>query len=297
MFRSPAMRAALRLVTFESGGSRRIGAQVDKEVVDLAKSVGVTDMRSFLNLGSAGLKQAQDAVNSGKNRIALKDVTIKAPIDNPEKVICVGLNYVDHAIESNMAIPTEPVLFNKFASSIVGPNDVIVKPATTESLDFEAELAIVIGKGGRNISEADALQHVAGYTVAHDVSARDWQLKKPGGQWLSGKTFDTFCPLGPAIVTEVSNPSNLGIRCILNGTTVQNSNTNQFIFHPPKLIAYISAIVTLKPGDVILTGTPPGVGFGRNPPLYMKAGDKVTVEIDELGSITNTIVDEVRSSL
>jgi len=245
-----------------------------------------------LERGEAGIKDAWTAVNSGKNRFNLKDVVIKAPIYNPEKVICVGLNYVDHAIESGMAVPAEPVLFSKYASSIVGTGDNIVKPGTTEQLDFEAELAIVIGKTGRNIKEADAHHYIAGYTVAHDVSARDWQLKKPGGQWMAGKTFDTFCPIGPAIVTEVSNPSALGIRCILNGQKVQNSNTNQFIFHPPKLLAYISAIVTLKPGDLILTGTPPGVGFGRKPQLFMKPGDEVTIEIDELGSITNRIVAE-----
>jgi len=248
-------------------------------------------MRSFLNRGEVGIKEAHSAIASGKNRFSIADVKIKAPIYDPEKIVCVGLNYVDHAIESGMAIPPEPVLFNKFASTIIGDGENIVKPASTQQLDYEVELVIVIGKTARNVKEEDALNYVAGYTVAHDVSARDWQLKKPGGQWMAGKTFDTFCPLGPAIVSGI-NPSKLGIRALLNGQSVQNSSTDQFIFHPPKLVSYISQIVTLKPGDLILTGTPPGVGFGRKPPLYLKAGDVVKCEIDSIGSISNPIVDE-----
>lgn len=181
---------------------------------------------------------------------------------------------------------------NTVERNILG--DDVVKPRASEALDYEAELAIVIGKTGKHIKESEAMNYVAGYTVAHDVSARDWQIGRPGGQWLAGKTFDTFCPIGPAIVVGGDiNPSNLGIRAILNDTEVlQNSNTNQFIFHPQKLVSYISAIVTLKPGDLILTGTPPGVGFGKKPPKYLKVGDKVTIEIEQLGSITNTIVEE-----
>jgi len=196
-----------------------------------------------------------------------------------------------------MAIPTEPVLFSKFASTIIADGDKIVKPASTKELDYEVELVIVIGKTARHVSEAEALSYVAGYTVAHDVSARDWQLKKPGGQWMAGKTWDTFCPLGPAIVSGI-NPSALGIRAFLNGKSVQDGNTADFIFHPQKLVSYISAILTLQPGDLILTGTPAGVGFGRKPQLFLKAGDVVKCEIDHIGSITNEIVDEApRSTL
>jgi len=234
--------------------------------------------------------KAHAAVKSGSNVISANEVKIRAPIYNPEKIICVGLNYLDHAIEAGMKPPPEPVLFSKYASAIIGSDDAIVKPKETEELDWEVELVVVIGKEGRRISEANALSHVAGYTVGHDVSARDWQLKKPGAQWQSGKTWDTFAPIGPAIVTKVSNPHNLGIKCILNGETVQNSNTGQLIFKTEKLISYISTICTLKPGDLIFTGTPPGVGMGRKPPRYMKIGDKVECVIDEIGSITNTVV-------
>jgi len=285
---------ALRLITFDlaSSGLRKIGAFIDKkEVVDLSASLGIKDMRTFLETGEKGIKQATDVIKSGKNRIPFKEAVIRAPIYNPEKIICAGLNYLDHAKETGMAVPPEPVLFNKFPSSIIGTDENIVKPKSTNELDFEVELVMVIGKQGRWIKEDEALSYVAGYTVGHDVSARDWQLKKPGGQWMMGKTFDTFCPIGPHIVTKVSNPNNLGIRCILNEKIVQNSNTKEFIFKAEKLISYISNVVTLKPGDLIFTGTPPGVGMGRKPPMWMQPGDKVVCEIDEIGSISNNVIE------
>lgn len=180
-----------------------------------------------------------------------------------------------------------------------GTGDNIVKPKQTQELDYEVELVLVIGKEGKNIPRAEALQYVGGYTVGNDVSARDWQIKKPGGQWMLGKTWDTFAPIGPSILlnplllssTDPFNPNNLGVRCILNGTTVQNSNTREFIFDVGTMIEYISQIVTLKPGDLIFTGTPHGVGMGRKPQLWMKAGDIVQCEIDDLGTISNTVVD------
>jgi len=292
----------LRLVSFDllSNKARRIGVQLDKHVVDLssADSSLPNDMRSFLSGGTSFFERANKIVESGKHRIPTSEVKLTAPIYNPEKVVCVGLNYRDHAKESNMPIPPEPVLFSKFASAIIGNGDNIVKPAETEKLDWEVELVIVIGKGGKNIPEKDALHHIAGYTVGNDVSARDWQLTKPGAQWMVGKTWDTFAPIGPSILvnpllfssSDPFNPNDLGVRCFVNEKKVQDSNTREFIFNIQTVVSYISKICTLKPGDLIFTGTPPGVGMGMKPPVYMKVGDRVRVEIDELGSIENPIV-------
>jgi len=257
------------------------------------------DARTFLAGGAGLFSRTAKIVESGQHRLPEASVRIRAPIYNPEKVVCVGLNYREHAKESNMAVPPEPVLFSKFASSIIASGDNIVKPRQTQELDYEVELVLVIGKEGRNIPKSEALKYIGGYTVGNDVSARDWQLKKPGGQWMVGKTWDTFAPIGPAILlnplllsaTDAFNPDNLGVRCILNGNTVQNSNTKDFIFDIATMINYISQIVTLKPGDLIFTGTPQGVGMGRKPQLWMKAGDNVRCEIDELGAIENPVVD------
>jgi len=217
-------------------------------------------------------------------------VTLKAPITDPEKIICIGMNYVDHCTEQNYPIPTEPIIFSKFNSSISGDGDDIIFEET-EKLDFEVELVIVVGQKGRYVKKEEASEYIAGYTVAHDVSARDWQLDRNGKQWVLGKTIDGYCPLGPAIVTkdDLKNPYNLGIRTILNGKKVQDGNTKEIIFKGEDLIAYCSRFFTLAPGDIILTGTPPGVGVFRKPPLFMKPGDVVTVEIDQIGSITNTV--------
>jgi len=237
-------------------------------------------------------------VESGQHRLPEASVRLRAPIYNPEKIVCVGLNYRDHAKESNMAIPAEPILFSKFPNTIIASGENIIKPTQTQELDYEVELVLVIGKEGKNIRKEEALQYVGGYTIGNDVSARDWQLKKAGGQWMLGKTWDTFAPIGPSILlnpllfnpSDSFSPNNLGVRCVLNGTTVQSSNTREFIFDVATMIEYISKIVTLKPGDLIFTGTPHGVGMGRKPQLWMKAGDTVRCEIDELGAIENPVV-------
>lgn len=214
-----------------------------------------------------------------------------APVHDPRKIVCVGLNYKDHAAESGAAIPKEPILFSKYATALIGHNEPILLPPVSQEVDYEAELVIVIGKRGRNIAKEEALEHVAGYTVGHDVSARDWQLKKDGKQWMIGKTFDTFAPAGPELVTadEVPDPHNLGIRLRLNGQTMQDSSTKQLIFGVPEMLAYISQVFTLEPGDLIYTGTPPGVGFAKKPPVFLKAGDVVEVEIDGLGVLRNPV--------
>ncbi|NP_001086239.1 fumarylacetoacetate hydrolase domain-containing protein 2 [Xenopus laevis] len=293
---SPAL--SMRLVQFQSSDSPspRIGLELQDggNIIDLnAYDPSLPcRMREFLEMGESALQTAKSALDSNQHILSRSNISLLAPITNPEKIICIGMNYVDHCLEQNVPVPKEPIIFNKFASSIVGPSDPIRIPEESQEVDWEAELAFVIGKKGKNIKEEDAMDHVVGYTVAHDVSARDWQMKKNGKQWLLGKTFDTFCPLGPALVTKdvISDPHNLGIRCRVNGDLVQNSNTNQMVFKTEALIAWASKFVTLNPGDVFLTGTPPGVGVFRKPPVFLKAGDVVRCEIDELGAISNPVV-------
>ena len=282
----------MKLVSFREGGSDRVGARNGDQIVDLSAADASipSDMRSFLEAGDSALSAAAAVVDSGPS-FSADAVQVLAPISNPEKLVCIGLNYADHAEESGMDIPTEPIVFSKYASTIIGPGDTIKLPRSSDEPDYEVELVVVIGKSGFNISEANAMDHVAGYTVGHDVSARDYQLQKPGGQWMMGKTFDTFAPIGPDIVTsdEIEDPHNLPIRCILNGETVQDSNTTQLIFKVPQLIAYLSHVFTLNPGDLIFTGTPPGVGMARDPQLWLKAGDTVVCEIDGVGRLENSV--------
>ena len=218
-----------------------------------------------------------------------------APID-PVALPCIGLNYRRHAEETGASIPELPILFMKTPSSVQHPGGPIVLPTHLKStqVDYECELAVVIGKACKNVSREEALDYVFGYTAANDVSARDWQIKWGGGQWCRGKTFDTFCPLGPAIVTadEIPEPNRLGIKTILNGEAVQDWNTDDMIFDVPALIEFLSGSTTLAPGTVILTGTPHGVGVARKPQLFLKHGDTVTIEIDKIGRLTNPVIDE-----
>ena len=211
------------------------------------------------------------------------------PVPTPGKVICIGLNYRDHAIETNSPIPSEPVVFSKFSTAVIGHGQAIELPEIAHKVDYEAELVVVIGREARNVSVEQAMQHVYGYTCGHDVSARDWQKGRPGGQWLLGKTFDTFAPLGPCVVTtdELPDPSDVRVRMELNGDVVQDSTTAQLIFDIPTTIAHLSKFVTLNPGDVIFTGTPPGVGDAKNPPVYLKPGDRCSVIVDGIGTLTN----------
>ena len=221
-------------------------------------------------------------------------VQYHAPVADPRKIVCVGLNYKDHAAESGSPIPKEPILFSKFPTALIGHGETIVLPKVSQEVDYEAELVIVVGKQGRHLTSSNALEHVAGYAVGHDVSARDWQLKKDGKQWMVGKTFDTFAPIGPVLVTkdEVPNPHSLPIRLRLNGQVMQNSNTSQMIFSVGELLVYLSQVFTLEPGDLIFTGTPPGVGVARKPPVFLKDGDVVEVEIEGLGLLRNPVVQE-----
>ena len=243
---------------------------------------------------SDGLERAASAFEKGCQAGVFVEGKILAPIDRPGKVICIGLNYRDHAEETGSPIPSEPVCFNKFPQTVIGPDEAIVLPRVSDKVDYEAELVIVIGKKARNVTEQNAREYVAGYMNGHDVSARDWQIGRPGGQWLMGKTPDTFAPTGPWIVTsdEVSDPETLSVKLWLNGELMQDGNTREFIFGVNTLLAHLTQLVTLEPGDVIFTGTPPGVGAARKPPVFLKEGDRVEIEIDGLGRLSNPVVDE-----
>eukprot|EP00054_Salpingoeca_dolichothecata_P037105 m.9743 g.9743 ORF g.9743 m.9743 type:complete len:307 (-) comp7254_c0_seq1:47-967(-) len=287
----------MRLVQFKTADNTtvRVGVELERDgdIADVTATDAAipAEMKALLAAGTTALDRCRSAAESNKNVLPRASVTLMAPVYGPEKIVCIGMNYVDHCTEQNMPVPDEPVVFSKFASCITEPGAPIIKPDITDELDFEVELAIVIGKTAKNVKASDAMDYVAGYTVAHDVSARDWQIKKNGGQWLAGKTFDTFAPIGPAIVTKdaISDPHKLGIRCRLNGETVQDSNTKQLVFKTEAIIEWVSKLFTLKPGDLIFTGTPPGVGCFRKPQLWLKPGDVVDCEIDEIGCITNPV--------
>lgn len=286
----------MQIATYASEEGPRLAAMVDADnLVDLnqANSKLPATMPEFLAMGDDGIQLAKKAAASAP-RISRASVRLLAPVVRPNKIFCIGLNYADHARETGKEPPSEPVVFCKFATAIRGPGDPIVIPKLTSKVDYEAELVAVIGNGGRHIPQARALEHVAGYTCGQDVSARDWQTQKPGGQWLLGKSFDGFAPIGPAIVTrdELNDASDLRITLRLNGQTMQDSRTSQLIFSIPYLVSYISGVCTLEPGDLIFTGTPPGVGVARKPPVYMRPGDTVEIEIEGIGALKNPVIAE-----
>jgi 2-keto-4-pentenoate hydratase/2-oxohepta-3-ene-1,7-dioic acid hydratase in catechol pathway len=210
-------------------------------------------------------------------------------IGRPGKIVCVGLNYLDHAQEGGMDLPKAPLLFAKWPNTLIGDGETIVLPPESKEVDYEAELGVVIGTTAKRVSEADALDHVEGYICLNDVSARDMQFGD--GQWTRGKSLDTFCPVGPRLVPreEIADPQQLGIRCILNGESMQDSSTSQMIFSVAEIIAYVSQVITLEPGDLIATGTPAGVGVFKDPKVLLKDGDEVSIEIDGLGTLTNPV--------
>ena len=211
------------------------------------------------------------------------------PIDRPQKIVCVGLNYRDHAEEQGTALPERPILFAKWPNTLIGPGEPIVIPAISQKVDYEAELGVVIGSRVRGVSQENALEAVRGYVCLNDVSARDLQFSD--GQWVRGKSPDTFCPVGPRLVpsAEISDPQALSVRAILNGQVMQSSSTANMVFGVAEIIAFVSQAITLEPGDLIATGTPAGVGAFRDPPVFMQAGDEITIEIQGLGSLTNPV--------
>lgn len=282
----------MKFVSYQTPTGSRAALVVEGKYIDVnaADPSLPTTLKELVALGHDGLARAGRAAQSGTPLPS--DIKILAPIPDPQKVICVGLNYADHAKESGVAPPDEPVFFSKFPTAVAAHGDPISLPKVSTQVDYEAELVVVIGKGGKNIPRGEALSHVAGYCPGHDVSARDWQLNKPGKQWLLGKTFDTFAPYGPTLTTpdEAGDPNNLRIALRLNGTTMQDSSTTQLIFKIDELVSYISNVCTLLPGDIIFTGTPPGVGAARKPPVFLKPGDTVEVEIENLGTLSNPCV-------
>jgi 2-keto-4-pentenoate hydratase/2-oxohepta-3-ene-1,7-dioic acid hydratase in catechol pathway len=281
----------MKFVTFRSSnGAPEPGVLLNGKIIGLS-GAGLPDLLSVI-AGGAEARAKVEAHVAGAAGVDASTVKLFAPIPRPPKVICVGLNYRDHAIESNMEIPKVPTIFNKFPQTVIATGDNIVLPKNSEKPDYEAEFAFVIGKGGRHIPADKWQEHVFGYTIVNDVSARDVQLATT--QWLMGKTFDTFCPMGPAIVSadEIADPHALNIKLTIGDEVLQNSNTRELIFRIPELIAFLSSVFTLESGDVVSTGTPSGVGFARKPPRYLRAGDTVVVEVEGLGKLSNPVVAE-----
>lgn len=288
----------MKLVTYKpDNDGPQLGVVIDNTVINLntiSNGQLPSDMREFLQMGDSAMSISRDATVNASGGVGLDTVKLMSPITNPSKVIAIGLNYMDHVRESGIEMPDLATMFCKYPSSIIGPGDKISwQTGLTEQVDYEAELAVVIGKVARSVAQDDAFDYIAGYTNCNDVSARDLQFM-PGDQWLRGKCLDTFCPLGPYLVTrdEIADPHNLSIQCRVNGETRQDSNTSEMIYRIPYLIEYLSKAFTLYPGDVIATGTPHGVGAFRQTPIWLKQGDVVTVEIEGLGQLTNTCVEE-----
>jgi 2-keto-4-pentenoate hydratase/2-oxohepta-3-ene-1,7-dioic acid hydratase in catechol pathway len=285
---------SMKFVTFQRYNTPEPGVLRNDEVVSL-KAAGFASMLDVIAGGPAARARIEDwFLKPPADAVApLASVRLLAPIPHPPKIICIGLNYRDHAIESKMEIPKVPTVFSKYATAVIGPDEAIRLPRVSTKPDYEAEFAVIIGKGGRYIPAANWREHVFGYTILNDVSARDYQMAT--SQWMMGKTFDTFAPMGPAIVTaeEIADPHNLDISLTINGETLQHSNTSNLIFRIPELIEYLSAVFTLESGDLISTGTPSGVGFARKPPRWLKAGDEVIVRVEGLGELRNPVADEM----
>lgn len=278
----------MRLVTFSAGDRARPGLVSGNRVIEL----GYPDLVSFLEDGERAREAAAKiaAAPAAPAVHPLSAVRLHAPIPRPPKFILIGLNYRDHAIESGMAIPSTPTVFAKYSNAVIGPGEPILLPSVSKEVDYEAELAFVIGRRGKDVPAARWTDFVFGYTIVNDVSARDFQ--RATTQWTIGKTFDTFAPMGPELVSadEVPDPHALRIGCEVNGRVLQDSSTAQLIFRIPDLVAYLSQVVTLEPGDVVSTGTPPGVGFARKPPIFLQPGDEVVVKVEGLGELRNPVV-------
>lgn len=302
----------MKLYTFEVEGQQRLGAEQQGRLVDLraahaamlvsqGDTAGETplpgDMLTFLQAGPAALRTAQQVVafaseaGAQSHSYAFDAVRLLAPIPRPGKILCAGVNYRGHLEENAGAtLPEEPFFFSKLPSVVINPGRPIIRPKMTQQLDYEVELAVVIGQTMRNVPENKVMSHLAGYTILHDVSARDVQFKD--NQITLGKNFDTFAPLGPCIVTtdEIADPGNLRLRTILNGQVMQDSTPQDWVFPLPKLLSFLSQVMTLEPGDVVSTGTPAGVGIFRKPPVFLQPGDVVVVEIEGIGRLENPVV-------
>lgn len=275
----------MKLFRFGEKGKEKPGVLFGENHLDVSRFVSDYDEQFF---EENGLQKLEDYIEEHKDQLPIVDVdTVRLAevVKRSSKIICIGLNYKDHAIETNSPIPTEPIIFFKATSALCGPNDDLIIPKNSEKTDWEVELAVIVGKKASDVAEEEAMAYVAGYALHNDYSERAFQLER-GGQWVKGKSCDTFAPLGPYLVTrdEVEDVHNLNLWLKLNGKVMQHSSTSQLIFSVPFLIHYLSQFMTLLPGDVISTGTPHGVGLGFSPPVYLKAGDVVDLGIDGLGS-------------
>lgn len=295
----------MRLVTYESDGhwlpgiftgERVVDAEIAARSANLHDSGGRISNRAILQLSSAtrseldrAARQLADASSPADGVFAVEGLRLGPPMPDPDKIICLGLNYRSHAEEAGFAVPAVPLLFAKYRNALSGPSAPIVLPRISQEIDYEAELAVLIGKRCKDAPATEALKYVAGYMAFNDVSARDLQMRT--GQWLSGKSLDTFAPCGPALVLdEIDDPQSLDLATRVNGQTLQQSNTRHMIFSVAEIIAYISQLMTLEPGDIIATGTPEGVGFKRQPPVFLRDGDIVEVEVAGIGTLRNPVV-------
>jgi 2-keto-4-pentenoate hydratase/2-oxohepta-3-ene-1,7-dioic acid hydratase in catechol pathway len=283
----------MRFVTFQRYDYTEPGVLRGDEIASV-RAAGFEDLLSIIAGGRAAREKVDLWMQSPPwdDIVKAADVKLRAPLMRPPKIICVGLNYRDHAAESKMEIPSVPTIFCKFPTSVIGSGENIVLPKNSAKPDYEGEFAFIIGKRGRYVAAADWQDYVFGYTILNDVSARDWQMATT--QWMMGKTFDTFAPFGPALVTadEVADPHALDISTSIGGDTLQHSNTRNLIFKIPQLIEHLSSVFTLEPGDIVSTGTPAGVGFSKNPPRWLKPGDEVVVRVEGLGELRNPVVAE-----
>ena len=284
----------MRLVTFQTDGQARPGVLTESNGIFDLSAAGFNSTLEVIAKATAGRSQIAQFIDESApdSAFSLSTVKLLAPIPRPPKLICVGLNYRDHALESGHKLPDVPTIFSKFSTAVIGPGDNIVLPKVSKTPDYEAEFAFVIGKGGRNIPKDKWREHVFGYTIMNDVSARDYQYAT--SQFLMGKTFDTFAPIGPWIVTadEIEDPHSLDISLEINGELLQNSNTRELIFKTPELIEFLSSVFTLEPGDIVSTGTPSGVGVHRKPPRLLQPGDDVVVKIPAIGELRNPVIAE-----
>jgi acylpyruvate hydrolase len=284
----------MKLVTFSYEGLTRIGLISGSSILDLSRALPnlPRTMLDFLAAGEPALQQARDALAAPLPAalIPSAEVTIQAPIPRPGKLICMGHNYLDHTATASGELPEYPELFLKASSSVIGPGFPIIVPPSSPYIDYEAEFCLVIGRLARRVSEAEAMQYVVGYTLLNDVTARDYTRR--ASQWMLGKSFDTFAPLGPTLVTkdEVPDPHQLELSITVNGEERQHSNTRNLIFTIPFLVSYISQVQTLEPGDVISTGTPSGSGAGRKPPVFLKAGDQMRINVEKIGELYNPVI-------
>ncbi|WP_249871262.1 fumarylacetoacetate hydrolase family protein [Oceanobacillus saliphilus] len=288
-----------KIVDLQEAYRRMIISKSEKDTLTAIAQEFPSEPGRFFSTGERLIEKAIEAHNyiltSNSNieefSYNREEVTLGTPVPSPSKIICVGKNYADHVVEMQSEIPDYPVLFAKFTNALIGPEDSIEKSSSTEKLDYEVELTIVIGKEASKVKKENALDYIAGYTIGNDISARDLQKRTP--QWLQGKTLDRTTPIGPWVVTadEIEDPSNLSIKSYVNGEERQSSNTSHLIYNIPFLIEFISDLITLNPGDIIMTGTPDGVGFAMNPPQFLKGGDVVELEIEKIGTMRNNVIE------